>query len=421
METPIEILTPLLALAVALLLILLLWRSARIRKVRRTLERASQGDPGTRTRERFPDEVGRLGRAANRLLHEHQEQLVAVERDRDERDLILETITDGVALIDGEDRLLFANRSLGVVLGTSVAPVPGTRLGDLITATELARVIAEARYSDLPVELDLRLAEEEPRFLSITATRFTPAGENAALLVFRDVSETERQTRVRQDFVANVSHELKTPLTSLRGYAETLLEGGLEDVENRSRFVLTIREQAIRLESLVEDLLSLAELERSGAELHLQRYDLRDAVERQVAAFRRMADRAGLVLEVIPGPPVEITADRARIDQVLANLLENAIKYTEEGGVHVSLGKTDSGTWCEVADTGVGIPEEHKPRIFERFYRVDKARSREKGGTGLGLSIVKHAVVLHGGDITFRSTPGKGSAFRFEIPRISNG
>jgi two-component system phosphate regulon sensor histidine kinase PhoR len=241
------------------------------------------------------------------------------------------------------------------------------------------------------------------------------------LLVVSDVTEAELQNRVRQDFVANVSHELKTPLTSLKGYAETLLDGGMEDVENRGRFLRTIHDQAIRLESLVEDLLSLADLERPGTEFHLQRIDLRDVVERQAAAFRQQATGSGLALDVIPGPPVEVTADRRRIEQVLANLLDNALKYTEEGGVHVSLGAGDGGAWCEVADTGVGIPEEHKPRIFERFYRVDRARSREKGGTGLGLAIVKHAIALHGGDITFRSTPGKGSAFRFEIPLMSNG
>jgi two-component system phosphate regulon sensor histidine kinase PhoR len=349
-----------------------------------------------------------------------RERIATLEKDRDERGLILAHITDGVAVIDAGDRILRANLSLGTSLGTSIVPGAGTPLADLVRSADLNRLIQEARLADAPLTLDIPLTGDAPRFLHVTATRFDPAGTGSVLLIFRDVTEIERQNRVRQDFVANVSHELKTPLTSLRGYAETLLEGGLDDVENRGRFVHTIREQAVRLESLVDDLLSLADLERSSAELSLQRYDLREATERQVAAFRRTAVMAGLVLEVIPGPSVEITADRSLIDQVLANLLENALKYTEEGGVHVSLGSSETGTWCEVADTGVGIPEEHKPRIFERFYRVDKARSREMGGTGLGLSIVKHAVALHGGDIIFRSTPGKGSAFRFEIPRRSN-
>jgi two-component system phosphate regulon sensor histidine kinase PhoR len=237
------------------------------------------------------------------------------------------------------------------------------------------------------------------------------------LLVLHDLTESERLDRVRQDFVANVSHELRTPLTSIRGYAETLLDGGLEDVEHREGFVRIIRDQTERLQALAEDLMSLAELERPGAPLRLQTFDLREPAERQTAAFRDRARRVGLTVELEAPVPLEVTADRARLEQVLANLLDNAVKYTERGGVSVRLGGDATHAWCEVEDTGPGIPDEDQPRIFERFYRVDKARSREQGGTGLGLSIVKHVVGLHGGEVSVSSTPGQGSIFRFEIPR----
>jgi two-component system phosphate regulon sensor histidine kinase PhoR len=226
---------------------------------------------------------------------------------------------------------------------------------------------------------------------------------------------------VRQDFVANVSHELRTPLTSLRGYAETLLDGGLDDLQHRAGFVRTIRDQAARLSALVEDLLSLAELEGRGAGLRTEAFDLRAVAARQVEAFRPRAGAGGLALTLEAGPPVVVTADRVRIEQVIANLLDNATKYTEQGEVRVTVAAAGGTAWCRVRDTGPGIPGEDLPRVFERFYRVDKARSREKGGTGLGLSIVKHVIALHGGRVLAESEPGLGSTFGFEIPAVPPG
>jgi two-component system phosphate regulon sensor histidine kinase PhoR len=172
----------------------------------------------------------------------------------------------------------------------------------------------------------------------------------------------------------------------------------------------------VRLSALVDDLLSLAELERPGAELRRERFDLRELVESQARVQEPRAQGAGLGLVVESGPPVPVVADRARILQVVDNLLDNALKYTERGQVTLRIGERDGRAWCEVEDTGSGIPTDDLPRIFERFYRVDKARSRQKGGTGLGLSIVKHILSLHGGEISARSEAGEGSVFRFEIP-----
>ena len=210
---------------------------------------------------------------------------------------------------------------------------------------------------------------------------------------------------------------MRTPLTSIRGYAETLLDGGLDDATNRERFVAVIREQATRLQTLVEDLLSLAEMERAGSDLHLTRFDLRSLAQSQIAAFRERAQARGLALVLQEGPPVEVLADRSRLEQVFGNLLDNALKYTETGGVRIELGSEPRYVWAAVEDTGLGIPESEQSRIFERFYRVDKARSREMGGTGLGLSIVKHILARHHGEIAVESTPGRGSRFRFQLPR----
>ena len=388
---------------------------ARIRALGTVASRIGKGE-AVRARELPADELGRLGRELNQMAAELRERLGAIERERDEREQILAHMRDGVALIDEAGRILRANRSLAEMFEVPLPPESGTPFQEFARAPELEELVHAARSRGRSVEADLRLWSPRPRPVRATATPLA-AGEGAVLLVLHDLSEAEELIRMRQDFVANVSHELRTPLTSIRGYAETLLGGALDDTERRADFVRTIHQQADRLHALVEDLLSLAQLERPGARPRVESIDLRELVQRQAAAFRHRAERAGLVLEIAPGAPVTVEADRALLEQVVANLIDNAVKYTERGRVRVSLGSDEARVWCEVEDTGPGIPPEDLPRVFERFYRVDKARSREKGGTGLGLSIVKHAVALHGGQVLVRSRPGQGSTFRFEIPR----
>ena len=417
----------LLAAVIALLLsVPLAYRMAgnharRVRELERVALRLGSGESGVRARERPADELGRLGRTINTLASLLRLRLQALERERDERERILAHLGDGVALIDSDDRVVHANRSLAAILGLALPPAAGTPFQEFARSPELVELLHAARGSEQPVELDLRLWTPHQRRVRATATRLRGEEDGSAMLVLHDLTEIERLNQVRQDFVANVSHELKTPLTSLKGYAETLLEGGLDDLEHREAFVGIIRDQSARLQSLVDDLLSLADLERPDVRLEREAFDLREAVERQVATLRARAAGARLTLEVEPGPPLPVLADRLRMDQVIANLLDNALKYTEQGGVRVRLGRDGPVAWCEVADTGPGIPPDQVSRVFERFYRVDKARSREKGGTGLGLSIVRHILALHGGRVTVESTLGQGSTFRFELPQAGVG
>ncbi len=364
------------------------------------------------------DDLGRLGREVNSMAEELRRRVQDLERERDERERILMHMSDGVALVDGAGRAVRINAALSEILGLPLPRPVDATLADLVRSTELDDLVARARGEGRPVSSELRLWAPRQRLVHATATPLG-ADDDAVLLVVHDLTEQERLNRVRQDFVANVSHELRTPLTSLRGYADTLLEGGLEDIERRREFVGVIRDQAVRLNDLIQDLLSLAELERPGAGLRLAPIDLREVVRRVAGQMQRRAEAGGLELEVVPGPPLRIEGDEARLEQVIANLLDNAVKYTESGGVTVTLGADHDRAWCEVTDTGPGIPAEDQPRIFERFYRVDKARSREKGGTGLGLSIVKHILALHGGTISVKSRIGEGSVFRFELPRRS--
>ena len=412
------------ALTLLVALVILFWLSgrqgARVKELERTAARLGRGELGARALERPDDELGRLGRAMNGMAAETRGRVEALERERDEREHILTHMTDGVALVDTANRVVHSNRRMAEILdlpaGASPAPENGTPLAEFVRSPGLEELVADARRADRPVETELRLWTPRPRMVRASATRLEAGGRQAVLLVLHDLTELELLARVRQEFVANVSHELRTPLTSIRGYAETLLEGGLDDHDHREGFVSVIREQAERLTAIVEDLLSLAELERPGAAPRREPFDLREVAARQVAAVRDRAEKAGLALALTPGPPVPLEADPRLIEQVLANLLDNAIKYTERGGVTVRVGRQGREVWCEVEDTGTGIPQEDEPRIFERFYRVDKARSREKGGTGLGLSIVKHIVLLHGGTVSVRSMLGHGSTFRFDLP-----
>jgi two-component system, OmpR family, phosphate regulon sensor histidine kinase PhoR len=405
-----------LLLSLPLVLVLSAGHGRRIAELERVTMRLRAQDASARAREQPADELGRLGRAINDMAADLRTRLAALARERDERERILAHMSDGVALVDAADRVVHANRSIATILGAAMTPAAGTSFQDFARSPELADLLRAARTHEQPMELDLRLWTPEQRRVRVTATRLHGSEDGAVILVLHDLTEVELLNQVRQDFVANVSHELKTPLTSVRGYAETLLDGGLEDAEHRDGFVRIIRDQATRLESLVEDLLSLAELERPDTRLRLEPFDLRDSVQRQCAILAGPAERAGLELRLESGPPVPVVADRLRVDQVIANLIDNALKYTERGGVRIRIGTADAQVWCEVQDTGSGIPVEDLSRVFERFYRVDKARSREKGGTGLGLAIVKHILALHGGRITAASTVGEGSTFRFELP-----
>ena len=233
------------------------------------------------------------------------------------------------------------------------------------------------------------------------------------------IAELDRLERIRIDFVANVSHELRTPLTSIKGFVETLRDGALKDPADAARFLEIIRKHTDRIIALVDDLLTLSQVEGTGPALRLAPTDLADLLEEVAEGFRKRCEAKRLDLRLDLQRPARLDADRDRLAQVFGNLLDNAVKYTPEGGaVAVSLASEGGGWKVQVADTGIGIPVEHLPRIFERFYRVDKARSREMGGTGLGLSIVKHIVQAHGGTVDASNPPGRGTLFTVRLPAV---
>ena len=233
-----------------------------------------------------------------------------------------------------------------------------------------------------------------------------------------DIVEMRRREQLRRDFVANVSHELRTPLTSIKGFAEVLRMGALEDTERRLEFVETIEAHADRLTRLVDDLLAISSLDSGVSEPEREPLSLIKAVAEATAGLKPQAQRKQIVIRIEPFHDIpQVFADRHQLKQVLTNLVDNAIKFTpERGTIRITAAVSGNRVTVAIADNGIGIPAEDLPRIFERFYRVDKARSREVGGTGLGLSIVKHSVEAHGGQVGVESSPGGGTTFRFSLP-----
>lgn len=329
-----------------------------------------------------------------------------MEGARDDLQALIDWIREGVVALSEDGKVLLANRSAIDLLGIS-QPVPGAHIGDLVQHPGLRALLEEAvahPFSDRDFAVGAR------RFL--TSARAIDGG--GAVVSFLDVTEVRRLELVRRDFVANVSHELKTPLTSVRGFAETLLED--DPPENLRRdFLSSIRSNTLRLQFLVDDLLDLSRLESGGWVAKREEVDLAPVVEDLWASFKERAENRGLVFSQTGDATV--SADLQGVVQVFQNLIANAIRYTPDGGsISVSIRPGGAFTEVEVRDTGIGIPAAALPRIFERFFRVDPARARAEGGTGLGLAIVRHLVDAMGGRVWAKSEPGEGTSFFVSLP-----
>jgi two-component system phosphate regulon sensor histidine kinase PhoR len=328
----------------------------------------------------------------------------------------LDGMADGVWLTDARGTITRHNDALKEMLYAGQTLV-GQRPLELLRRADLQEAVMLACAEGASTRLELSLEGLRPRILSV---RVTPLGKDlpGSAAVFHDLTELRRLEAIRKDFVANVSHELRTPITAVRGYAETLA-AGVEDPAQAQRMVTIILRQSERLSALVEDLLELSRLESNDLELHSGPVAVADAFKRAAETVRPKAAAKGIHLEaVIPGSLSAQGDDRA-VEQVLLNLLDNAVKYTPEGGrVEVTGREEGSRCFISVRDSGLGIDPKHLPRIFERFYRVDKGRSRDMGGTGLGLSIVKHVVGAMQGEVRVESEPGRGSTFTVVLPSV---
>jgi len=399
-------------------------RQSRVRAylLRRAIEDLGRGEFRAARPEEFTGGWESVGGA----LTDAATQLAArMERLADERDFsaaVLTSMSEGVAVVDNRERVLFANAAFAEAVGAADNS-RGRPLLDVTRHTSLIEAVAAAFSSGETVRGEVEFGTVRPRTFALTAAPVKTAAARGVVLVLHDVTEIRRLERIRRDFVANVSHELRTPLTTIQGFAETLLAGALDDASARRKFLEIIRDHAARLGSITDDLLKLSAIEGGSMTFHMEPVSLPRLVEHCIEAVSLKAKSRGLeISSSVPEKIPSVLGDSLRLEEVLKNLLENAIQYTPApGSIRVSAEiKEDRAILC-VADTGIGIPSTDQQRIFERFYRVDVARSREAGGTGLGLSIAKHIVEAHQGRLWVESELGQGSRFFVSLPICTPG
>ncbi|MBI5622505.1 MAG: PAS domain-containing protein [Elusimicrobia bacterium] len=380
--------------------------------------RLSAGDYAARVPDLPMDEHARLGAALNRLAAQVQGAVADLSLDKAELEAILQSVVEAVVAVDPGGHITAANPAFCGLFDGGAAGLVGRSFVEVVRHPRLAELAASILSGGAAAVEEVSVAADGERLFEAHAVPLR-SGERriGALLVLHDITRLRGLERARREFVANVSHELKTPLTTIRGFAETLLSGGMDDPAHRVEFLETIEKDAERLSALVDDLLELSAIESGRAPLRLSLVDVLEVARETAAGLRFLAERRKISITVQDGGAPPVAADKTRLAQVLRNLLDNAVKYNKEGGsVTVAAETGVEELEVSVADTGPGILAEDLPRIFERFYRVDKARSRELGGTGLGLSIVKHIVEAHGGRVWAENLPKGGAVLRFTLP-----
>jgi len=384
--------------------------------------RMSEGDFALRAPVRSPDEIGALGRALNTMAAGLREKIQDLEQEQAKAPAILDGMIEGVIAVDARDAILFMNGRARTIFGLGAARGERKPFLEVIRNADLHAIFHESRAAGEGTvsRHELRLASPVERRLQVNAVPLRlAADELGVVMVLHDVTELRRLEQVRTEFVANVSHELRTPLTAIHGYLETLLAGALEERENARRFLEIVFRHTERLGRLLDDLTDLSNIELGRVSLKLAPTRLDEVAESVLAIIHPKAESGRVTLgSQLPSDLPPVLADRDRLAQILINLVDNAVKYTPEGGRVTLSARPVAGGRVEVAvaDTGIGIPPADLPRITERFYRVDRARSRELGGTGLGLAIVKHLVLAHGGELWIESEPGRATTVRFTLP-----
>jgi two-component system phosphate regulon sensor histidine kinase PhoR len=395
-----------------------LWLDRRLfEPVSRLIAGAQDLARGRVSRVEVPDEeeLAALAIALNRLAATAEQQFEVVSRERDHLQEILASMSEGVLVIDRDGRALMINPAF-YRLFDLMGDFTGRPALEIIRHPGFARLIEDTLRHGQPQSAQIGLPFPERRTL-LLASAVLSGGERGAVVAARDTTELTRVADMRRDFVANVSHELKTPLAAIRGYAETLRDGALDEPPTARRFTDRILSQCRRLQELLDDLLILSRLEGMDAGIEREPVSL-DAIARHAVELLAPAAREkGVEIELREEPVPAVPGDAGNLERLLLNLLDNAIKYNRpDGRITVRVGRCDGDAVLEVSDTGIGIPPESISRIFERFYRVDKGRAREEGGTGLGLAIVKHIAQAHGGQVEVESRIGRGSTFRVRLP-----
>jgi len=411
------------------------WRIARgmtkpLEAVTRAAQRIRNMDYEARVEVDPRGEIGELGRAVNAMAESLQQQMVRIRQKESQLESVLDNMTSGIVMINRAGVILLLNRMAEELLGMPAHELLGRQYTEARQQYELVRQIGDALERRELLRDELTFYYPEERQIEINLVPIEGRDDSGGLLlVLQDVTAIRRLERMRSEFVANVSHELKTPIAAVKGFAETLLGGAGGDPETQRAFLKIIHDESDRLNRLVNDILELSKIESRRAPLLFSPVELGPFIGKTVELLAKEAERKNIRIETEVGDELYVEADEDRLRQIVVNVLSNAINYTPEGGrVRIQVEPVASGDGqiaeeddydairIRISDNGIGIPKKDLPRIFERFYRVDKARSRSSGGTGLGLSIVKHLVELHRGSIAVESTVGVGTTFTIELP-----
>jgi two-component system, OmpR family, phosphate regulon sensor histidine kinase PhoR len=390
----------------------------RIERLREFSGRVAEGDFRPLAPDGTGDTLEALGYSLNQTASRLDRTIRTLTEERNLSSAILGSMVEGVAVVNGAERLVFANPGFAAILGLDVPPVSGSSLLEVVRQTELIEAVRRVLAGEPRVEAEIATGTLRQHYFAATVASVRAGETSGAVIVLHDITELRKLERIRRDFVANVSHEFRTPLTAIQGFTETLLAGAMDDPQNRLRFLGIILEHSRRLARLTEDLLKLSQMDADRLELEVRPVSVSVLVESCYETARHRAAEKELTLSLdLPSGIPDVSGDARRLQEVLQNLLDNACQYTLPAGkITLSVRRRAEEVIFTVSDSGIGIPQADQPRIFERFYRVDAARSREAGGTGLGLAIARHLIEVHGGRIWVESELGVGSKFHFSVP-----
>lgn len=392
-----------------------------LEEMKQGAERFAQGDFSRKVSRPSSLEMASLADTLNQMARQLNDRIRTVISQRNLQEAVLSSMVEGVLAVDKEQHVISMNDAAARLLGVNPEMVQGQPISEVLNNLPLQDFVGQAMTSTTPSEGEFVLRDHEQQVIQVHGAVLRDAhGEGiGAVVVLNDVTRLRRLERVRRDFVANVSHELRTPITSIKGFVETLLDGALDNPEDARRFLDIVMKQADRLNAILGDLLTLSRIEEGEEKVSivLEAGSVVGVLNAAVQLCETKAAEKDIVIDLDCDAAIRACINPPLLEQALANLVDNAIKYSEHGAkIRVGAGQQESDVVVFVEDHGCGIPREHLPRLFERFYRVDKARSRSLGGTGLGLSIVKHIAKAHGGRVSVSSAPGQGSIFRIHMP-----
>jgi two-component system phosphate regulon sensor histidine kinase PhoR len=396
--------------------------SRPIEQMKKSAEQFARGDLSHRLT--FPDseEMAGLADAMNQMAAQLDNRIETISRQRNQLETVLASMLEGVIAIDSDERILSINRAAAQLFENQPADCQGKSIEEVIRSPAMQQFIRRSLRTKSPSEEDITVFQNEERVIDVKGSPLLDANQHqiGTLMVFHDVTQLRRLESMRRDFVANVSHEIKTPLTAIKGFVETLQQGMVENAEEKERFLGIVQKHVDRLNAIIEDLLSLSRIEQEDErkEIKFEQARIASVFQAAIQLCGPKAEEKKIRIDLDCEKDATAIFDPALIEQAVVNLLENAIKYSDSrSSITLKSHQQNSEVIISVQDHGIGIAQKHLPRLFERFYRVDKARSRNMGGTGLGLAIVKHIAQAHGGHVSAESKLGEGSCFSIHIPQ----